>query len=122
MRTLAPAEAERMSSHEVVRWLNDVLGPTIVQALVGEGSREAVVAWQDEYGPEPASEQLDGLKVALQAMLEIAQAEDPRVARAWFMGANPRFAPYTPTTAIREGRFDEVLAASRAIVEDQPIS
>lgn len=122
MHTLTSAEPERMSSHEVVRWLNDVLGPTVVQALVGERSRDVVLNWQDEFGPEPSAGYLERLKAAVRAASEISENEDRRTARAWFLGANPRFGDLTPTTAIREGRLDEVLAAARAIAEDQPLS
>ena len=39
-------------------------------------------------------------------------------ARAWFIGANPKLGNDSPVTAIREGRYQEVFVAARAMVDE----
>jgi hypothetical protein len=47
----------------------------------------------------------------------ISVAENDYVARAWFIGANPRLGEVSPVMKLRDGALAEVMSAARAFVE-----
>jgi hypothetical protein len=61
---------------------------------------------------------LERLELAEAVWCTVQGAEGPEVARAWFIGGNPWLGDDTAITAIREGRFKEVIAAAQAVVDD----
>lgn len=105
--------------HEVVRRLNAHLGPTLVATLAGSSTRGAAHRWAkpaSEGGQEPRAEAVKRLLAAHVAWLAIADAENEHVARAWFIGANPRLDNEAPVVALRNGEVKEVLDAAHAFV------
>lgn len=111
------AATMRLSSHELAQELVDQLGPTLVAALAKVRDRKLPHKWASDGGPVPRPESLARLQVAHRAWVTIAAAESDDIARAWFIGANPHLDEIPPYLAIRDGRYDTVMAAAAAFVE-----
>lgn len=94
--------AESRGYREVTRRLIAALGPTLVAGLAGSRDRSAPHEWAKADGPEPSPEALPRLACAYEVWLKVAEAEGDDVARAWFVGGNPRLSDDTPVTAIRK--------------------
>lgn len=103
-----------------VGYLNTKIGPTLIAASIGLRDRSVISL---------ASENLDEVlsvehKLRLDALLDVwatvSKSEGDDIARAWFIGANPWLGGESVVTAIREGRFDQVIVAAHAMVEDTP--
>jgi hypothetical protein len=110
------AQTMRVPASELVRELLDNLGPTVVAALAGVRDRKQPYKWAADSS-QPRHESLARLQVAHRVWSTITDADGPNVARAWFIGANPRFDERTPYLAIREGLFGEVVAAAEEFVD-----
>jgi hypothetical protein len=107
----------RLPSAELARQLVAHLGPTLVATMAGVRDRKLPHKWASEGGPTPRPEALQRLQVAHRAWSAVAIAEGEDVARAWFIGANPRLDEVPPYMAIREGEFHKVMAAAAAFVD-----
>lgn len=107
----------RLPAPELARQLIAHLGSTVVAALAGARSRTLPHKWATDGGPTPRTEALTRLQVAHRAWSTIATAEGEDIARAWFLGANPRLDETPPYLAIREGAFNKVMAAAAAFVD-----
>lgn len=112
-------ETLRMAdSRALVRRLTQVLGPTLVSPLAGATNTRGATTRVTPEGPNPNTEAIKRLRCAEAAWRALSEAESDDVARAWFVGGNPRLGEDTPVTAIREGRFTEVVNAVRSFVHD----
>lgn len=107
----------RLRPAELARQLVAHLGPTLVAVLAGVRDRKLPHKWANEGGPTPRAEALQRLQVAHRAWIAVATAEGEDVARAWFIGANPRIDEVPPYVAIRDGKFNKVIAAAAAFVD-----
>lgn len=107
----------RLDVHELASRLVGHLGPTLVALLAGVKDRKLPNKWARADGPEPRPESQRRLQTALRVWSMIASAEGDHVARAWFIGANPRLGEEAPVICLREGRDADVLAAAAAFVE-----
>lgn len=111
-----------MSSSDTVdlaRRLTGVLGPTLVSSLAGATDTRAATSWSEAGGVRPDESQIRRLECADDVWRKVRVAEGDDVARLWFIGANPFLRDAeTVITAIREGRFGEVVAAAQALVDD----
>lgn len=105
-------------SRALVGRLTEVLSPLLVSTLAGSADTQAATKWARPAGPGPEVEATERLMVAEQAWRAIREAEGDDVARAWFVGGNPRLNDDTPTTAIREARFAEIATVFRALMDD----
>jgi hypothetical protein len=47
----------------------------------------------------------------------LATAENEYVARAWFIGVNPRLDDCQPVMALRDGRIGQTIAAAKAFID-----
>ena len=112
------AETARTDLREIVRRLNSHLGPTLVAALAGVKERRQPIRWAKPDGPEINDKAARRVQLAHRAWSSISNAESDSVARAWFIGSNPRLREDTPLTAIREDRHRDVMAAVIAFLED----
>lgn len=108
--------ASRLDIHELVRQLNGHLGPTLVAALAGVRDSKLPHKWAKAGGPEPRPEPYARLLAAHRVWSAISNADNDSVARAWFIGANPRLGEESPIMALREGTIREVLAAAQAFI------
>ena len=108
----------RLDIREVTRRLNAALGATLVSALSGAKDTKLSHKWAKENGPEPRPEAVKRLSFAYEQWQIVSDAEGEHTARVWFIGANPWLEYDTPVNAIREGRFSEVAAAAKALVDD----
>lgn len=110
-------ETARLDVHELVRRLNSHLGPTLVAALANVRDRKLPSKWAQADGPEPRTESWSRLQMAHRVWMLISDAENDYVARAWFIGANPRLGEVSPVMKLRDGALSEVMSAARAFVE-----
>jgi hypothetical protein len=107
----------RLAPAELARQLVQHLGPTLVAVLAGVRDRKLPHKWATEGGPTPRPEALQRLQVAHRAWVAVASSEGDDVARAWFIGANPRLDEVPPYEAIRDGEFRKAMAAAAAFVD-----
>lgn len=110
-------QTTRLDVHELARQLVSHLGPTLVATLAGVSDRKLPHKWAKADGPEPRADSYSKLLAAHRAWTSLSNAESDSVARAWFIGANPRLGERSPAMALREGDEREVLAAAKAFVE-----
>lgn len=103
---------------EVTRRLNSALGGTLVSALAGSADPKSSHKWSKDDGPAPRQEAMRRLYFAYEQWQRVTETEGERVARVWFIGANPWLGYDTPVNAIREGRFSDVASAAQALVDD----
>lgn len=116
---LAHVQATRAAFDEVASSLRDLLGAKLTAYLGSVKETRAVNQWAS--GEREPSEVVQlRLRHALQVALMIAEADDARVARAWFQGMNPQLDDRSPARLLREGDLDEVgpevLRAARAFL------
>ncbi|MEV7608527.1 hypothetical protein AB0N61_03495 [Microbacterium sp. NPDC089320] len=102
----------------LARRLTAVLGPTLVSTLAGSKDLRAATGWGSPNGTLPSAYASLRLECAYDVWHKISAAEGDDVARAWFVGGNPWLGDDSPITAIREGRFGDVINAAKACVDD----
>jgi len=107
----------KLSTHELVRRLNKDLGTTLVATLAGVKDRKLPYKWAEAGGPVPRDEAYKRLQAAHRVWQMINDADNDYLARAWFIGANPRLGEEAPVIRLREGSIAEVIAAAKAFVE-----
>lgn len=107
----------RLDIHELVRQLNAHLGPTLVAALANVRDRKLPTKWAAADGPTPRPGSDARLRLAHRAWALISSSESTSVARAWFIGANPRLNEHSPVMRLREGDLAGVMAAAVAFFE-----
>jgi uncharacterized protein (DUF2384 family) len=116
------ADTTKMPIHEVVRYLLDHLGPTLVAYIAGARSRAMPAKWATpptETGhAAPSDDKARRLKAAHVAFTAIEDADNDQVARSWLISANPRFDGQTPADLLRAGEMGSVFAAVTAFVND----
>lgn len=110
-------ETTKLSSHELVRRLNSHLGTTLVATLSGIRDRKMPYKWAVVDGPIPRDEAYKRLLAAHRVWQMISDADNEYIARAWFIGANPRLAEESPVMCLRDGDIQAVMAAAKAFVE-----
>lgn len=108
--------AARLDIHELVRQLNSHLGPTLVAALAGVRDTKLPHKWAKAGGPTPQDKSLARLQAAHRAWSMISNADNHSVARAWFIGINPRLGEESPVMALRDDQLKAVIAAATAFV------
>lgn len=113
----AHEQSTKLDIHEVVRRLNSHLGPTLVATLAGAKDPKAPHRWAKIDGAEPRTPAQQRLRAAHRIWIMISSAENDHIARAWFIGANPRLREEAPIMALRDGKVPSVLAAAKAFAE-----
>jgi len=113
----AHEETVRIDIHEMVRRLLNHLGPTSVALLAGAKDRKIAHGWARADGPTPRDEAQQRLQMATRIWVLISAAEGEHVARAWFIGSNPRLGERSPLIALREGSLVEAKDAAMAFVD-----
>lgn len=113
------SQTTRLAPAELVRRLNDDLGATLVAGLAGVRDRKLPYKWATAGGPVPNDEALRRLLVAHRAWVLVSDADNDYVARAWFIGANPRLDEESPVARLRAGDLVQVMAAARAFAAGQ---
>lgn len=112
----------KMPIHEVVRYLLDRLGPTLVAYIAGARSRAMPAKWATPPGQPghvpPSDDKARRLKAAHTAFTTIEDADNDQVARSWLISANPRFDGATPADLLHNDEIGSVFAAVKAFVDD----
>ena len=99
---------------EELRALVAALGKHTVAAVFGIDAR-AIERWL-KPGVQLKVEDERRLRDAFQVFSLIEEADDARVARAWFLGMNPQLNDDSPVEQLAAGNAREVLAAARSYV------
>ncbi|MGW8565347.1 hypothetical protein [Isoptericola sp. NPDC055881] len=118
IRTRAHAAATQADIHDLVRVLNENVGPTIVQTIAGVKDRTLPSKWAKADGPTPRQDAQRRLRLGYQAWWTVSSAQGPSVAIAWLVGANPMLDENLPLQYIVDERAAEVLGAAVAFVDD----
>ena len=92
------------------------LGPTLVAVIAGTRNRDDVPDWELDVS-SPDDDQLDRIGAAWDVWNLVSADAGDDIARAWFIGANPRLGE-SPAVALGKGRLDEVRSAAGAFLEN----
>jgi len=115
----AHTRAVRASFPEVAEQLRALLGPRLVAYVGSVGETRAVHQWVAGQRA-PSDDVQQRLRLALQVVLPIAEADTPEIARAWLQGLNPQLDDRSPARLLREGDLEQagadVIAAARAFL------
>lgn len=114
---LAHTETMRLSSAELARQLVQHLGATVVAVLAGVRDKKLPYKWSSNGGPTPRDQALQRMQVAHRAWAAVSIAEGANIARAWFIGANPRLDEKPPFMALADDQFKPVMNAAAAFVD-----
>lgn len=94
-----------------VRALADDLGAQARLADLLGVSRSRVTRWLQGEGVDPlTADRIDYLELVMSMAFRLYE---PEAVRAWLAGPNPHLGNRQPLWLIRQGRFDEVVAALR---------
>ena len=86
----------------------------LVATLAGVRDHKLPYRWAKADGSIPNDEAIVRLPTAHQIWQLLSDTDDDYVARAWFIGVNPRLGDVQPVMALRERKLAETLAAARA--------
>lgn len=113
-RSLSHKRSVQATTLEIVKFLRENLGVTLIAVLAAVDSR-TVARWvADQVTPRQEAEKK--LRAAYQIFQLLAQEEVPATVRAWFMGMNEQLEDLSPVEAIAAGRAREVLVAARSFI------
>lgn len=107
----AHRQAVQITDCDLVNALNDKLGARIVAFMV-KRDKSTVTRWAN--GTTLPLEAGRALRVVYQVFKTLESVESDHTIRAWFIGMNPQLDDVSPSEAIREGQYREVLTAARA--------
>jgi hypothetical protein len=113
------SRTSREHQQEIVRELNDALGPTLVSALSGAESVRRPHNSACHGGPKPQPAAWSRLKFAHETWTLLETFEGRDVARRWFIGGNARLGEATPVMAIRNDHYAEVRSAAESFIQDE---
>lgn len=115
-------DTARMDTHQVVKYLLDRLGPTLVAFIAGSRSRAMPARWAASPGDSthavPSPDKARRLQAAHTVFLLIENQENDQVARNWLIAANPRLDGSMPAELIRNDDIPAVFRAADAFVTD----
>jgi hypothetical protein len=101
----------------MARFLQDALGQKLVAYIANVSGPRTVARWvTSERKPSSGAEQRLG--VAFYIFRLLSDVESSHVVRSWFAGLNPLLGDTAPATVIREGRFQDAIAAANAFASD----
>jgi hypothetical protein len=110
-------ETTRLDVPTVAKNLLNWLGPVAVAVLTQKRDTKLPAKWaKGTVTPRP--EAITRMREAHRLFAAIEQEESVDVARAWFVGTNPRLGDEAPLIVIREGRYKEAALAAKAFLED----
>lgn len=107
------------SPQESVRRLEAGYGRTVTAVVSGTRQRADVNRWICGE-TTPSEEQLHRIRETLRILKIVEDAEGPRIAAAWILGANTHHNDerVTPMAAIREDNFAAAESSARRLVGD----
>lgn len=109
---LSADENFRISPTQMESFLSQRLGETLVRGMLGLKARDLL----NEHEYSEGDTQIFAAAVKAWNLVSAADGDD--VARAWFIGANPRFGDMTALTVLREGNLKIVLDAAQNYFEN----
>lgn len=103
----------RLPLPDLVRFLVEVLGKSLVMHIAGVRDPHAVADWSSGTR-EPRTSAERRLRTAYRAFQIINAVDNEFAARAWFIGLNPQLDDEAPATALSEDRLKDVIVAADA--------
>jgi hypothetical protein len=102
---------------DMVRVLNDNLGPALTQLIAGK-DRQTVARWMSGKQLPKSLDVERRIRAAYQIFVFLARdphaPQSPHTVRSWFMGMNGQLDDVSPAEALAENRTREAMAAARA--------
>ncbi|WP_100464648.1 hypothetical protein [Mycobacteroides abscessus] len=112
-----------MNTPELVTALTDQLGLKLVAYLVRARESRVVRQWAQGTLVLANAQDIERLRLTLQAASLITARESAAIAQAWFQGLNPDLGDISPARLLRENDIDiagpAVLAAARQFANSQ---
>lgn len=106
-------QAIEITDADLVNALIDKLGARILGYAVNR-DKSTLSRWRNKATvPDDASQ---AMRVIYQIFRLLESVESDHTIRAWFIGMNPQLDDTSPTEAIRDGRYREVMGAARAFM------
>ncbi len=110
----------RMTDHEIVADLREVLGPRLVAFIGSQTETRAVHEWADGIRAIRSRETVERLRLAYRIARMLSEFAGRTTAVSWMMGLNPYLDDRSPARLLREGDLEadgpEILGAARAFV------
>lgn len=103
------------SPGQIAHFLEEVLGRKLVAYVAGASGATDLEQWLAE-APERAEGAERRLGIAYHVFRLLQTQEGQHTVRAWFLGLNPQLDDRSPATALREGKFREVVLAAEAFL------
>lgn len=100
---------------EVVRFLNENLGPSLTAFMAGV-DKNTIGRWASGRQLPRNDIKERRLRGAYQVFVLLQSKEANHTIRAWFMGMNPQLDDASPAEEIAEDRLPEVMTAARAFI------
>jgi hypothetical protein len=97
----------------IAGFLSDMLGTALVAYITDVADTKSVNRWANG-DRNPTSDHEQRLRATFQIFQLLQAEESPHTVRAWFIGLNPQLDDQSPSQALREGRFSDVLVAAKA--------
>ena len=106
-------------SQDRVQQLVDLVGPTLTAMASGTRKREHVTDWLNGT-TEPTGDNLERIKVAIEVLEQVGEAQGCEIARAWFIGESccVNNALVSPASAIRQGAYKTACSSAALFIED----
>lgn len=118
-RTEVHRDTARLDIHDLVRTLNEAVGPTVVQTIAGVKDRSMPATWAKPDGPVPRATAQQRLRLGYRVWKTLELAEGASVALAWLMGPNPYLNEDVPLLHIHDLNARAVLSAAEAFIDDR---
>lgn len=119
----AATSKDAMNTPELVTALTDQLGLKLVAYLARARESRVVRQWAQGTLVLANAQDIERLRLTLQAASLITARESAAIAQAWFQGLNPDLGDISPARLLRENDIDiagpAVLAAARQFVNSQ---
>lgn len=110
----AHRQSVQIADRDLVNALIEKLGARLLAFMVNRDP-STLSRWKKGEVTIP-SECSGALRLIYQVFRMLESHESDHTIRAWFMGMNPQLDDMSPSEAVRDGKFREVLGAARAFL------
>lgn len=114
-RTSAHTQSLGTSPEDIVRQLVAVLGRNVL-ALIVDKTPRTVDRWVKDENLRLDPDDDRTVRNTYQIYTLLSAVEGDHTIRAWFMGMNPQLEEDSPSEALADDRFRDVMAAAKAFV------
>ena len=101
---------------EIATEMQNLLSRSMTAYMVNVKEGRTISRWANKETTDIRHDSEQRLRAAYEIAQLIGTYYSPEVARAWFIGCNPRLDDATPADALHEGKLREVLSAAQAFI------